>query len=413
METRMFVISILLIVLVACSSSPVEPQGQQLPSNTPVPTQTPAPTNTPAPTATPSPEPTNTVIPSATYTPTAEPTATTPAKPEMDSDAADILYITAAVFYRTGDWIAADTIYSEMLAYRWDKAEEADLRALRSDCLIKLGEFDAAIEELLSAYELGKIDLVVLNNLCWYNGINGKPEDALGYCEQAVDVEPSAQYRDGRGLVYAQLFDVEAAIDDFQVVVDELDGATDPEMKKIHDSREAWLVSLLAGDNPITSDVLNELQRDEIQDSTPVFSPDEYGNRTRSAFQRSAQQEGFRFGNMEINDGVETVTGLLSENGCVGELILIGPEDGLTQARLQITGCDDSRLYLSWFVIQLLEDYPDVIRTFPVWVFTDVVAFIEGEVEDAITKKIGDVRFTVQNIQGEETIFEIIAEVVE
>jgi tetratricopeptide (TPR) repeat protein len=316
--------------------------------------------------------------------------------------------------YQSGDYIGASVVLTEMLKYAWNREIESGLHSLRSDAYIKLGEFDSAIADLSVAVDLASRE-ADLNLMCWYNGIIGQAEEALQYCEQAVKADPSSMNRDSRGLVYAQLGDYEAAIEDFQSIVEDYENASDPGLKKIHDSRQAWLETLQAGNNPITPEVLGKLQQDEIQPSTPIFGPGEYGDRTRAGFRQSAQEVGFIFGEVEMSDGQEFITGVLSEDDCNGELVLTGPQEGINAATMHLTGCEDDyqqgKQY--WFMSQFLSEYTDVIRAAFVWGTTDIYYVIEGIEKETLTKQFGDVQFSVRNIPGDATTFEITAEVVE
>lgn len=167
------------------------------------------------------------------------------------------LFEIAYFAYLMGDYQVSKEVYSEILNIGGPSAEILNLRA---DAYKKLGDYESAISDELGAVELGDSSPVLLNNICWDYGVTNQPELALPYCEEAVKAEPSAQYLDSRGLTYALLGDFEAAITDFQVVVDELEGATDPELTAIYTQRLAWIGALKDGVNPFTPEVLAELR---------------------------------------------------------------------------------------------------------------------------------------------------------
>jgi regulator of sirC expression with transglutaminase-like and TPR domain len=153
----------------------------------------------------------------------------------------------------------AITVYSEMIALDptvntiyYDRA-----RAYEG-----LSDYEAAAEDLITANEFryGSFDWATYNNICWNLGISGKPERALPWCQQATRGQSDWWSIDSRGLVYAQLGDLEGAITDFQFVVDELEGDPDPETQAIREKRMAWLETLIEGENPFTPEVLAELR---------------------------------------------------------------------------------------------------------------------------------------------------------
>jgi len=334
--------------------------------------------------------------------------------PVMQESAIMTLLQVSQSLYQGGDYVGAEVVLSEMLEYEWNPEIESLLHSLRSDCYIKSGEFESAVADLAIAVDLAPRELD-FNQLCWYNGIIGKPDAALPFCEQAVEADPSSMTRDSRGLVYAQLGEFEAAIGDFQSVVEDYKNSTDPGLKTIHDSRQGWLASLQVGNNPINPEVLEQLQQEEIQTSTPLFAPEDYGDRTRTGFERSAQEAGFKFGQVEVSDGQETITGNLIEGDCQGELVLTGPEEGITAATIRLTGCEDDyqQGVQTWFMSQFMQDYSDVIRAALVWGISDIYYVIEGIEKETLTKQFGDVQFSVRNILGDPITFEITAEVVD
>ena len=135
----------------------------------------------------------------------------------------------------------------------------------RADAYDDSGQQELAIEDYLAAIELKGLELDdvdpgILNNLCWDYAVTMQPELGLPYCEKAVELEPDAIYIDSRGLTYALLGDFDAAIADFQVVVDDLAGSSDPYLQTIRTKREEWISALQAGQNPFTPKVLNELR---------------------------------------------------------------------------------------------------------------------------------------------------------
>ncbi|NES72517.1 MAG: hypothetical protein F6K24_48650, partial [Okeania sp. SIO2D1] len=125
----------------------------------------------------------------------------------------------------------------------------------------KLAE-QGKIEEAISLYdEAQKLDseLEIAANdwgeLCMYGSLNNQAQDVIFACENAVKLSPDdGGIRGYRGVARALNGDYPGAIEDFQVLVDWLG---DGEIKaKI----EGWIETLKKGENPITSEVLEELK---------------------------------------------------------------------------------------------------------------------------------------------------------
>ena len=97
-----------------------------------------------------------------------------------------------------------------------------------------------------------------LNLLCWGYGLEAQPEQALPYCQEAVESNPDEPlYQDSRGLVYGLLGETEAAIADLEVYVAWLE-TEQPGADWERDAmrRRAWIEALEAGEKPFTPQVL-------------------------------------------------------------------------------------------------------------------------------------------------------------
>jgi tetratricopeptide (TPR) repeat protein len=99
------------------------------------------------------------------------------------------------------------------------------------------------------------------NALCWQLSLVGRPEEALPYCDAAVETDPTAYSRDSRGLAYALLGRTEEAIADFEAFVawvEEQPGEPDP-----HSARcQEWIEALRAGRNPFDEETLRALRNE-------------------------------------------------------------------------------------------------------------------------------------------------------
>jgi tetratricopeptide (TPR) repeat protein len=362
---------------------------------TPPPTYTPAPpTSTPGPTQEPSP------------TPSPEPIAITAPSTEIPPEAFATLLAVGNSLYQSGEYVMASALYTEML----DRDPDPEVFALRADTNKRMGDFDAVIADYLAAVDLGTDNDVILNNLCWHLGITGQAEKALPYCEQAVEAEPSASHRDSRGVTYAQLGRIQGALADFQAVVDDLKDATDSSLKTNVAERQEWIVSLEKGVNPITPEVLAQLRDEEVAiaaTSTPVPSTVPV---PRSAVQESAGEAGFTFGEVTASGGEETLAGNREEGACKAVLKLVGPEEGLTAASLQASGCTDNEQsgLAYWFMVVLLPGEREQAKAI-MYLVLDIYYVIEGVIEATGEQEIGNVIFETRHSADPTPVFKVTA----
>lgn len=160
-----------------------------------------------------------------------------------------------------GDFEEALSLCDELIDLDPDTQENYVLRSRAHE---GIGDFGNAIADAQTAIELGETSADAYNSLCWFYGLTAEPELALPYCQYAVEQKVIWEYMDSRGLVLGQLGDFEGAISDFQFVVDDLEGESDPYLQSIHDQRKEWLDALREGENPFTPGILAEL-RGEIE----------------------------------------------------------------------------------------------------------------------------------------------------
>jgi tetratricopeptide (TPR) repeat protein len=398
MTTRLICLTVLVLVLCACSGA----------SATPTPTATAIPTDTAAPTHTPTPEPSPTPKPTATTTPSPAPTATPTPTQGLTAEELSAFVVAADTYYKSGDYANALVIYNDLVS----AVPDPTLRVLRADTYDRLGNFEAAIADYLVAVDLGFNEevipkTVVHNNLCWDLGITGQPEKALPYCEQAVEAEPSSQHRDSRGVTYAQLGKFEEASADFQAVVDDLKGATDPTLKAIAAERQEWLKVLKAGKNPITPEVLAKL-RAETSSVAATPTPDANAV-TRSSVQEAARKAGFTFGEVDTSGSEEILTGNFVEGSCKVIVTLVGSETHPTRATLQATDCLDAEQagQATWFATSLVPE--EYFMAAMMYASLDLYPIIEGNVDTVDKKEIGDVIFETKRTGDSKQTLEITA----
>ena len=115
-----------------------------------------------------------------------------------------------------------------------------------------IGDMDKSIADLRRAQELDSSDFNVNNTLCWQLGVQRRPEEALPFCELALQEEPDGQARDSRGLVYALMGRNTDASADFRVFLDWASASAGGECEAYYSpSRLAWIEKLDVGENPI------------------------------------------------------------------------------------------------------------------------------------------------------------------
>lgn len=118
------------------------------------------------------------------------------------------------------------------------------------------GEMARAIAEYERAQELdpGMAD----NNsaLCLSHALNLRAHEAMPSCNKAIAADSNPYFYDTRGLVYAQLGDYDAAIQDLQHFVDALSEQDDPELAAMIEQRQGWIKMLQKSVNPFTPAVL-------------------------------------------------------------------------------------------------------------------------------------------------------------
>ncbi|MGD1804937.1 eIF2A-related protein [Dapis sp. BLCC M126] len=121
---------------------------------------------------------------------------------------------------------------------------------------------EGKIEEAISLYdEAQKLDLDVEIDaydwgvLCKFGSLNNQAQNVIFACEKALELSPNDdEIRSYRGIAKALTGDYQGAIDEFQVFVDLM--KDEEEKVKV----EGWIENLKKGENPITSEVLEELK---------------------------------------------------------------------------------------------------------------------------------------------------------
>lgn len=127
----------------------------------------------------------------------------------------------------------------------------------RGENLVRRGEVKRALS-LYAEAEILNSSLAVSagdwNTLCWFGSLWGQAADVIDACNKAVELAPKQEeFRDSRGLARALSGDIEGAIEDFQIFVEE----TKDESRKYQ--RQSWINSLRQGQNPFTPENLKQL----------------------------------------------------------------------------------------------------------------------------------------------------------
>ena len=232
-------------------------QTTDVPTNT----QNPSDTSVPTDTLVPTPEPTATTKASPTLTLTEILTPTLSTAPTLSSYQYFDLINQSHIQYLDADFEGAIDTYSEILSYSFQDEDKKTVYALRAEAYDAIGDHKAALEDYLVAYELGYESAMMINNICLDFALVGEPEKGLPFCDEAVEKYHSKFRKDRRGIAYALLGNSDAAVEDFQDVVDSLENATGVYANSIFRSRMEWLEALNEGENPFKTELLEELKQ--------------------------------------------------------------------------------------------------------------------------------------------------------
>ncbi|MEM7590194.1 MAG: hypothetical protein AAF383_01495 [Cyanobacteria bacterium P01_A01_bin.83] len=133
--------------------------------------------------------------------------------------------------------------------------------------LARSGKINEAVDIFKQAQKLDpetEIDAELWKDLCWFGSLNKEARKVMFACNKAVATINSeenfrigAEYRDSRGLAFAQMGKIEKAIEDFQFFVDRSQAD-----EQLITRRKAWIEALKKGENPFTNEVLEELKNE-------------------------------------------------------------------------------------------------------------------------------------------------------
>ncbi len=115
--------------------------------------------------------------------------------------------------------------------------------------------------DLRAAQELNPRNSEINNALCRQLGVQRRPNEALSFCDLALEREPDGLARDSRGLVRAVAGSADKAIADFRVFLSWVDASEKPTCRPHYrPSRESWIIALESSGNPFDDETLRELR---------------------------------------------------------------------------------------------------------------------------------------------------------
>jgi WD40 repeat protein len=133
----------------------------------------------------------------------------------------------------------------------------------RGSELVENGQVEQALAAYRSADELcPELDIPAsaFNILCWYGSLLGYAAQVQQAGDRAVQLLPDPDIRDSRGVARALNGDYQGAIEDFEAFV-ESNRASMGEQPAI-EKRRQWIVTLRAGQNPFSQEVLADLRNE-------------------------------------------------------------------------------------------------------------------------------------------------------
>ena len=125
----------------------------------------------------------------------------------------------------------------------------------------KAQEWELSNSDLRAALERDPRNPVINNALCWQLAVQRRPEEALPFCNLALERDPDGRARDSRGLVYGVMGSADEAVADFRVFLNWVDASEKPTCRTHYGpSRKSWISELESGDNPFDDATLRELR---------------------------------------------------------------------------------------------------------------------------------------------------------
>jgi hypothetical protein len=233
-----------------------------------------------------------------------------------------------------------------------------------------------------------------------------RPEEALPYCEQAVEIDPAGYILDSRGLVYAMLGKYPEAASDFEAALNAETFYGDEITQ-----RQEWVSALNAGTNPITDEVLAQLRAGEL---SMEIDPWYRGNMPMSYLVDQYEQQGYTFSETTINSQPGFV-GSFQDGDCRVELKLLGNRREFFGGSSTIVGCSDEDMdrHIFYFVADICRDSRELAKVI-VWESADWLGVIGGKPVTELSPTFGGFQFSVERLtQDGETGIVVTANPVE
>ena len=121
--------------------------------------------------------------------------------------------------------------------------------------------WDLANSDFRAAQERDPRNPEINNALCRQLAVQRRPEEALPFCNLALERQPDGPGRDSRGLVHAVMGSADEAVADFRAFLIWVDASEKPTCRPHYrPSRESWISALESGDNPFDDATLRELR---------------------------------------------------------------------------------------------------------------------------------------------------------
>lgn len=135
------------------------------------------------------------------------------------------------------------------------RADPSDVKAYmnRGRAYFKLGpsHYDQALNDFQRILTIDPHHTGALNNLCWHLSLTNRPAEGLAYCDRAIAIDPDYGLAfDSRGLAYALQGEYEKAAMDFTKFLEWARAQPGRVYEEYGPTRERWLESLNAGENP-------------------------------------------------------------------------------------------------------------------------------------------------------------------
>ena len=134
-----------------------------------------------------------------------------------------------------------------------------------------LEDWERSNADLRAAQEREPRNPAFSNTLCWQLEVQQRPEEALPYCNLALEDDPDGPSRDSRGLVYGVMGRSDESTDDFRAFVAWVDASVKESCRPhFRPSRESWIGTLQSGGNPFDRETLRGLR---VRPGAPGAAP--------------------------------------------------------------------------------------------------------------------------------------------